>query len=295
MTFRQGVYLDMNGQDYHADPTPTPSLTQSLIPDLVRRSPMHAAARHPRLNPYGRALESTKAQWFGEVVHRLALGRGREISVVRYKDYQSSSAREARDLAVANGRIPVLERDLVTAQDMAAILRSLLDQEFKGHPYDTEVPIFWLEETDYGPIWCRGLLDAYCGEMAYILDPKILRTPAMPIFFGANAAKSGYEIQLRWYRRGMSTLFPELQGRVQHANLVMESFFPHGYAVLEPDEEAVHFADEEIKRAINLWGKCIHTRSFPGYPKTIQKYSLPPWHMREVIGRYVEDFQNDAT
>lgn len=280
-----GLYCEVSAEEYFADPCPTPSLNQSLIPYLLKKSPRHAAYHHPRTNPYGPARESGKAQWLGEAVHRIALGRGREISEVRYRDYSSSSAREDRDLAVSNGRIPVLSSDLVRARDMAAILKDLINQEFEGRSYVTEAMLCWREETAHGSIWCRGLIDAFCPDLMYGLDPKVLRTDATPEAFGPNAAKSGYDVQGRWYVRGLERLYPEMAGRVRFANLVMESAAPHGHAILTPDGPTETLADMQVRSAIELWGRCVNTRSWPSYPRAKQTYSTPPWHAQAVMYR----------
>ncbi|CAI3961985.1 unnamed protein product, partial [Commensalibacter communis] len=41
------IYYDMPASIYHSDPCPTPSLSNSLIRDLLDKSPYHAAWKHP--------------------------------------------------------------------------------------------------------------------------------------------------------------------------------------------------------------------------------------------------------
>ncbi|WP_242401117.1 hypothetical protein [Acetobacter okinawensis] len=45
-----GIY-DLPEAQYHADPCPTPSLSNSVARILLDESPMHAHFSHPRLNP----------------------------------------------------------------------------------------------------------------------------------------------------------------------------------------------------------------------------------------------------
>lgn len=285
-----GLYVDVDSDAYFSDPLPTPSLTQSLIPDLLNKSPWHAAYRSPKLNPYGPGREQSKAMWLGEATHRIALGRGRDISEIRYANYSSSSAREARDEAVRNNRIPVLTNDLIKSRDMARLLRGFVEQEFKGEEYVTEVMIAWVEETPFGPIWCRGLLDAYCPALAYALDPKVLRIPATAEAFGPTAVKSGYDIQGRWYERGLSKVFPDLAGRSRFANLVVENVAPNGCAAFEPDAETKAAADFQINLAINRWAECLHSGKWPSYPRSVQQYSAPAWRAKQLLEmQYMEE------
>ena len=46
-----GIYADFPVADYFADPTPEPSLTQTLAKLLLERAPIHAKYAHPRLTP----------------------------------------------------------------------------------------------------------------------------------------------------------------------------------------------------------------------------------------------------
>lgn len=281
-----GIYLGYDVDAYYDDPLPAPSLNQSLIPDLLERSPFHMAYKHPRLNPYGReATSGTKTAWLGSAVHRLALGRGREISTIRWPDYTSTSARDARDLAIANGRIPVLERELVKARDMAEILKRQIREALDGAAYETEVVIAWQEQTDDGPVWCRMMLDVWSAEAGIALDPKALRIPAIPEAFGRTAAEHGYDVQASFGRRGLETILPDMAGRIRFANLVVENYAPHGAQMMEPGEGTKAIADWKVEHAIAKFGYCLHHRSWPSYPRGIQKYETPSYYQQQALTR----------
>lgn len=280
-----GIYEDVDADAYFADLCPEPSLNQSGIPDLLDKSPYHFAYRQPRLNPYGLASTGERAQWLGAATHRVTLGRGREISTVRYNDYQSSSAREARDLAISNGRIPVLEKELVKVRDMAEILKLAIREALDGADYVTEVVIVWQEETEHGPIWARGMLDIWCPERSMALDLKALGSPATTAAFGKTAANFGYAIQDGFYRRGLGKILPDMEGRIKFADLVVESLPPHGAQTMEPGPITKSVADMQISQAIELFGKCLHNRSWPSYPKQIGTYETPKYYNDAVLLR----------
>jgi len=282
MISEPGFYAEMEGEEYFSDPCSEPSLNQSGIPDLIGRSPYHFAYKHPRLNPYGRTESGDKAQWLGSAAHRLALGRGKEISTIRYADYQSSAARDARDQAIANGRIPILERDLVRARDMAEILKRQIAETLEGSPYETEVVIAWVEETQYGPIWCRGMLDVWCEAQSMALDPKALRIAATPQAFAKTAADSGYDIQAVFYRRGLSKL---IEGQARFVNLVVESMPPHGAQAFELDEASRHVAERQVAQAMELFAKCLHSGQWPSYPRGVQALSTPTYYQNQALNR----------
>ena len=285
MIVSPGFQPEMDADEYFADPCPEPSLNQSGIPTLLERSPMHFAYQHPRLNPYGQGPAGSKAMFLGAAAHRIALGRGREIAPIRYSNYQSGSAREARDEAIRNGRIPILEAELVKARDMAAILKRQIAEALDGAPYETEVVMCWQETTQYGKIWCRGMIDVWCPSKALALDPKGLSTPATSRAFSRTAADSGYDIQAVFYRRGLEVLLPDLRGKVRFANLVVESGPPHGAQSFELDEPSFYVAERQVVQAMELFAKCLHHRSWPGYPRGLQPLSTPPYYQNQVINK----------
>lgn len=278
-----GIYASMTAEEYFDDPCPLPSLTQSLIPLLLKRSPYHFAHAHPRLNPYGgEGAMPEKTMFLGAAVHRLALGRGKDISTIRYPDYTSGSARDARDLAIANGRIPVLERELVKARDMAEIVKQQIVEALDGAPYVTEVVIAWQEQTIHGPIWCRGMIDVWSEEKRMALDPKALRISATAGAFGKTSSDSGYDLQAVFYPRGLAKVFPQYKGEIRFANLVVENYPPHGSQMFEPDQATRQIAENQIAQAMELFALCLHTRSWPGYPKGIQPYSTPTYYQNQI-------------
>lgn len=286
-----GFYPELDADAYFRDPCPTPSLNNSLIEDLVEASPEHAAAAHPRLNPYGQALESSKAQWLGSAVHRLALGRGREVAVLKFPDFKSSTARRARDMAIANDRIPVLEREYERANAMALRVRARIAEELGGAPYETEVPIVWIADTPSGPIYCRAMIDVWCEELATEIDIKTTRGRATAEFAGRDMAANGYDTQRRFYARGLETLLPHLQGRITSKTLYVENRLPFGARAFELTEASKHVADMAIDAACARWGECVASRSWPGYPPGSVLVNTPSYHHarwieRELSGEY---------
>lgn len=287
MTDKPGIMVfDADPESYFLDSyCPTPSLRQSLLKPLLKKSPMHAAFEHKRLNPYGAAADVTRAMWLGSAVHRLALSRGKEISVVRYPNYQSGSARDARDLAIANGRIPILEKELIFVKDMAEVLKRKITEALDGADYKTEVMIFWLEQTRFGPIWCAGMLDVWCEERRMILDPKALSSDATAEAFGSVAGRSGYDTQAVFYQRGVEQVLGLKRGEVRFANLVVEQDPPHGSQSFEPDEATRQTAEALVAEGMETWARCLHSRTWPGYPKGVQTYTTPNWHKAQIEAR----------
>lgn len=283
-----GFYPEMSELDYFADPCPEPSLRQSGIKVLVGRSPYHFAHQHVRLNPYRAARNPTSQMRLGSAVHSLALARGKEVSIIRYPDFKSSSAQRAREAALGAGRIPVLEREYERATVLAGIVRQAIEVELEGAEYWTEVPFFWVEETPFGPIWCAGMLDVWCPSKAKALDVKASSVPAVPDAVGRDMASNGYDVQNTWYRRGLGKLLPHAAGGFEFGTLYVEVDPPHGSSLFELDEGSRHVAEGDCLLAIRRFAQCLHSRSWPSYPRR-QVVGTPSYHHQAATMRQLED------
>lgn len=283
-----GFYPDMGELEYFADPCPAPSLRQSGIKVLDGRSPYHFAYQHPRLNPYRQARAPTRFMIMGSAVHSLALGRGKEVSLIRYPDYRNPSAIRARDAALGAGRIPVLEREHDRAQVGAAIVRRAIEDELEGAEYFTEVPVFWTEETPFGPIWCGAMLDVWCPSRATALDVKFSSVFATPEAVGRDMASNGYDVQNSWYRRALAANVADFGGRFRFGTLYVEDQAPHGYSVFELDDGSAHVAEGVCNRAVKTFARCLYARSWPSYPAH-QTTSTPPYHHQAATLRQLAE------
>lgn len=282
-----GFYPDMNEVDYFADPCPTPSLRQSGIKILNGKSPYHFAFSHPRLNPYRAAKNPTSYMVFGSAVHSLALGRGREVSIIRYPDFRNESAKRARDAAIGAGRIPVLEREYARASAVAGEVRAAIEDELQGAEYWTEVPFFWIEETEFGPVWCGGMLDVWCPSLRRALDVKASVIALTAESIGRDMAANGYDVQYVWYPRGLSRLIPEAGG-FSFGTLYVESEAPHGWTVNELDESSRMIAESACDRAVRRFAQCLHARTWPSYPRR-QVVGTPGFHHQTEMVRQLSE------
>ena len=154
VAFRAGVYDGMPEDAYHADPVPGGSLSASGAKLLL---PPSCPARYHYDRTFGRP---PKAEFdYGTAAHKYVLGTGPEIVPVDAPDWRTNAAKEARDQARFEGKVPLLTGTLGPVMGMAAAIRrhpqagALLDPE-RGMP---EQSLFWIDE-DTG-IWRRARLD----------------------------------------------------------------------------------------------------------------------------------------
>src|ERR1700733_2022882 len=118
---KPGVY-DLPGDDYHADPCDTPSLSAGMINDLLE-APAKCFAPSRRLNPDWEPPEKQEKFSIGSVSHimllephmfddRVVVVRGKTKDGKPSAGYTSQDAKDQRDAAIAAGKTPILPEQL---------------------------------------------------------------------------------------------------------------------------------------------------------------------------------------
>lgn len=269
--------------DYFADPCPQPSLSNSGIGTLLHKSPMHFAANHPRLNGGVDAKKANVAMHQGSVVHRLALGAGKDYVVLDFDSYRSKAAQDARDEAEANGLVPILSMAFDKAQDQAKVVRQHLDDLFMGEPFQPEVVIIWQIETRAGLIWCRAMIDAWCPSLMLAVDLKST-TDASPKAATKRMVDGGYDTQAAWYSRGLGHVLGK-PGEVRFATLFCEKEAPHASHAVEIDEAWRSSSWDLCEEAADLFARCLKAKQWPGYPRDPQLLNPPDWLISQRLMR----------
>ena len=189
-----GIY-DIPADDYHADPTPEPSLSSSIAKVLIARTPRHARLQHPRLNPNFERSHNKKYD-IGIAAHAMLL-EGEDVFVeVDARDFKSDAAKEARDAAYAAGKTPLLPHQIETVGAMNKAAHAQLDrhEEARGI-FDhgkAEQTIIWQEAG----IWCKARPDLIVSGGA-LWDYKTT-TDANPDVWQRQCFNLGADIQASW-------------------------------------------------------------------------------------------------
>jgi len=285
-----GAY-DLTAEQYHADPCVEPSLSNSMAKILLESSPRHAWHAHPRLNPAHEADESARLD-IGTVAHALMLGKGREMVVVAADDWRTKAAKEARDAARAEGKTPVLEKDARRAADMVgAGFAQLAHIEGAQNAFfqtagTSEMVLAWQDVA--GP-WCRTMIDWTDFDPAgpIIYDYKTTAASANPAAVGRTIANLGYDVQAAFIERGMVQIFPHTAGRLRFRFVFQEIEAPYLLSVVELDAAAQEIGRKKVAYAIDVWGRCLSTGNWPGYPSKIATVEYPSfaenaWLAREL-------------
>lgn len=278
-------FYEMTAAEYHADPCPIPSLSASIAKKLLRQTPKHAWAAHPRLCAQI-PDDPTPAMLFGSVVHKLVLGAGARIKVIDAEDYRSKDAQRARDLALASGRLPILAKKFDEADLIAEHVRTRVQRAaprmFTGRP---ELVAIWQE----GDVWCRAMMDSYqlAGGLALIDDLKTSGQDISPLGVGKTIANMGYEIQAAFYSLASLRLAPDAMPTFRFAFAETEP--PYEASIVELTGAAFEIGRRQVSAAIELWRRCLKSNEWPGYPDTPIRADLPPWH----VGSWEQREQDD--
>jgi hypothetical protein len=273
----------MKESDYHADPCPGISLSSSIVKVLLDARPAHAWQIHPRLNSDWKPNKANLAMSMGSVCHRLFLGAGSELIEINADNYRKKEAQTKRDNATRSGCVPVLSRQLAEAQEIVREARAqLVEMELDMEAGDSEVVVAY-EDPSGG--WFRCMLDWWSNDRRMIVDYKTTERLASASSFARHACQMGYDIQDAFYQYVVGAAFSQLAGRLQFVFLVQEINPPYALAAYEIAEADRTVATRKVAHAVNIWFECLRKNSWPGYPRVVQRISLPDWHHRQWLER----------
>ena len=277
-----GIYHDLDESVYHADPCAAPSLSAGIIKTLLNDSPHHAWYAHPRLNPdFEREEKSTYD--FGTVAHQVILGDTKKYEIISPNDYPAKNGnipigwtndaiREKRDSVYAAGKTPLLPREFNEINRMASAAKTqLADHECNDAFIDgkSEVTLIWQESG----VWCRCRIDYISANGKNFYDFKTTDQSANPERASRMIFNLGYDITSAFYKRGIRKVLG-----IENPNyrfVVQEKEKPYRLSVCALDPMADAIADRKIDAAIALWGECLKTGVWPGYPKRIAYVAMP--------------------
>jgi PDDEXK-like domain of unknown function (DUF3799) len=269
-----GLYK-IDAAHYHADPCPEPSLSASLARTLLVDSPWHAKHAHPRLTAQP-TVEESESLDLGTVAHALLLEGIDRAIVFEFTDWRTQLARDARDLARAKGKIPLLRKH---AGEIAAMLRARHAQlaehvagrfMFQGGG-SPEVTLVWQEDNG---IWCRALVDWL--RVGHLDDYKTTRGSA-----GFQACEKrmvlendAWALKAAFYVRGAEKVLGDV---ITLRYAVQELYAPYALNVVGLQPSAQFIGQRQAQAAIDLWGECLRANHWPGYPTETMEVGMGEW------------------
>ncbi len=277
-------FHEIAAADYHDDPCAEPSLSASTAQELLAKSPLHAWYSHPRLNP-GFEREEREIFDLGAAAHAYLLEGETGFAIIEADDWRTKAAKEARDLARAQGRLPVLRHKWDAILAMADAINAQLDA-FSDPPRPfsagkAEQTLVWQE----GPIWCRARLDWLGDDHRTVDDLKTTGGSANPEDWTRGPMFAGPALQAAFYLRGLSVLSGVGTDRLNFRFVVAENYPPFALSVVSLGPEAWVIAEKQRRMAVEIWSNCMDTGKWPAYPRKTCYATLPPWIETQWVER----------
>jgi hypothetical protein len=286
---RWGLFRDVDVEAYHLGTLgklrdDEVSISQSQMRRILEETPLDFAFHHPQINPDRERLAASVAMHRGDLVHQLALGKGRGYEVAPFDDYRTTAAKNWRDGVIAEGKVPVKAKDFEEAEIMAEVIRERIDETLDGAPYETEVAFLYQEMTLDGPVWVRGMVDVWCEEKLTILDPKIT-----PMIYDGKVERQlvnmGWDRQAALYPHAFGAILgAEAAGRIRFRDLMIKPEEPFTSRVVALEKGWYWSALKQCQEAIERFGRCLYAGKWPGFVN-VHHAQLPAWEdkRREAI------------
>lgn len=270
-----GVY-EVSEEDYHADPVIEPSFSNSIGKILLRATPRHAWHAHPRLNPDHAPREEAKFDT-GKAAHSLLLRDERAFAVIEADDWRTKAAKEAREAARAEGKLPLLAKHWAGVTAMAAAARAqLAEHEVADVAFVNGAPertLVWRE----GETWCRCRLDWKPDAGRIFLDYKSTEASAKPESWARHQLYTlGFDFQCALYRRAIRAVLGIRDPAFEF--VVQECAPPYALSVVGVPPSAIDLADRMVDEALELWRWCLAEDRWPGYPNRTIYQEPPAWY-----------------
>jgi hypothetical protein len=285
--------LTLSDADYFADNVlpETPTLSQSIAKLIVDKSPLHAWASHPRLGNCA-DRESTKALDDGTLMHHMLLGTGDgNVEIIAADNYRTKVAQEARDLAIAAGKLPVLAHLHAALTAGVSMMRDrMADAGVDMDLFDAaqaEAGILWYE----GDVACRGRMDKLHVDRRIIFDVK-KSSSAHPLACARHMLAYGYDIQHTAYTSALEAL-TGAHGEVDMQFIFIEDKAPYAVTVGRPDGIMRELGARKWKQAVATWKACLASGKWPGYATGPVNLEAPAWAISQQMVAEMEDEDED--
>jgi len=225
--------------------------------------------------------------------HALVLGKGIEgVEIIDgFANYKKKDAQEARDAAVDAGKTPMLRHEYEDAALVAKDVRESLEDLGYALTGISEAVVTWYEQSEYGPVKCRAMMDHLRLDLCAVWDFKTSNS-AHPRAIQSHIMEYGYDIQESAYRSALRKLVPGSAGRESFTFLFCETMPPGSprRALITPCRLNGTFraiGENRWRRAVELWAKCNRDDLWPAYTESCIEIEPPTWALRNEVAEGV--------
>ena len=252
---------DMPEPEYLAHPALSASGAKQLL-----KSPAHF-----KLPPW-----FSDAADLGSAFHTETLGVGQEVVVIDAASWRGKEAQEAQAKARAEGKAPILAKDVPTVKAMAEAVRThptasrLLEQP--GRP---EVSAFW-NDDEWVQRRCR--VD-YLTDSGINVDRKSTVSGTRSKI-QRSVIDYGYDLSAAWYEDVLRGVGVDLTAT---AFVFVEKTPPYRVRVVELSPDFIDRGRRLATRALEIYRDCVEADQWPNYDDPDFTTIHPPAWAREDI------------
>ncbi len=198
----------------------------------------------------------------GHAVHAKVLGIGMDVVELDFDSWRTKAAQEARDVARAEGKTPLLAKDLAPINAMAeAVLSHPKASPLLAMPGSPEVSLFGTDpETG---VHLRGRIDYLAHDAAAVWNVDLKSTTDVRRHKLARViADYGYDVQSEAYRHLLRINGLDPQPTVL---IFVEKDPPHEVRVVSlANDFWITGGQRLMRRAIDTYSECLANDTWPG-------------------------------
>ena len=267
------------------------AVSSGLCHRVLSQSPFHARLDSPWND--ARIQSNHKTADTGSAAHKILLeGTENGIQIIDADDWRTKAAKELRDAAYAEGRIPMLLFKMDTVRAMVDAAREYLARSEIAGIFDTGAPeqtLIWNE----GETLCKARPDWLTEDRRICLSYKTTAGSANPDSW-IRTQLPQYDMATVFYERGVLAACEVDNTCVVH--LVQEQEFPFCCSLIGLDPAYHDLAASRLDRALSIWASCVATSKWPAYPTRICWAEPKAWQQAEAEEKSGDDsafFSND--
>jgi len=251
---------------------PAIHLSATIANILINQSPLHAWTAHRGLNPDYQEEEAKNLD-FGTIAHALMLEGAHIAEVLDFPDYRKDKAKEARDLARAAGKVPILKKDYENVVLMVEAGKLQLSEypDVFPTPGTPERRITWKEDG----VDCKAILDYVSDSLKVITDYKTRNGSANPDVISRTIFSEGWDIKAAFYIRAVKSIDSNVDPAFYY--VCQETYPPYALSVNSLAPDALMIGEKKVMYALEKWRECMESGVWPGYPTDVCFATLPPW------------------
>lgn len=299
-----GFYPRITPEQYFMEPCPKPALTNSGIKIILNRPAAEFAENHPALGEPAEQVLQNLLKRRGDVVHQLALNKGRGYRVDysgKKWDRRNAETAEYLDGCLRDGVTPIKEKDFIEAEKMALQLQFRIaltlqaigkrqgrPEPVGGWAYETEVVAACTFDVGGVEIWVRCMMDVWCEDLGVILDPKITKF-IYDDKVDSHRSNMNWDMQEALYKRVVAQILPETSGRLEFGNVLMNPDAPFRTRAVGNTEATNHSCEMEIDRAMVKFAGHLTANKWPDFQVDIERRQAPNWVLKQRMEAEIEE------